>query len=74
MPSKARPDGCTGNGCFALEFTRTLHEYLQDACDKSHDFVCTLSEYMKILNLRTDHPVKSQPLHKVFLFIQNVAN
>jgi hypothetical protein len=24
--------------------------------------------------LKTDHPVKMQTLHKVFLFIQNVAN
>jgi hypothetical protein len=51
-----------------------IHEYLRDACDQSHALICTLSEYMKILNLRTDYPVKLQPLHKVFLFIQNVAN
>jgi len=24
--------------------------------------------------MKTDYPVNSQPLHKVFLFIQNVAN
>jgi methylase of polypeptide subunit release factors len=59
MPSEACPDGCTGTGCFALEFARTLYEYLLDACDLSHALICTLSEYMKILNLRTDHPVKT---------------
>jgi hypothetical protein len=51
-----------------------IHEYFQDACDQSHALTCTLSEYMKILNLRADNSVKLQPLHKVFLFIQNVAN
>jgi hypothetical protein len=32
-PSKARPDGCTGTSCFLLDFARTLHGHLLEACD-----------------------------------------
>jgi hypothetical protein len=50
MPSKAYPDGYIGTGCFFLDFARTLHGHLLEACDQILSMIWTLSEYMKILN------------------------
>jgi hypothetical protein len=74
MPSKARPDGCTGTGCFVLNFARTLHGHLLEVCDQLLCLIWTLSEYMKILNWKLTillicnhyikwicHPEYSQP-------------
>jgi hypothetical protein len=66
-PSKARSDGCTGIDCFVFDFARTLHGHLLEACDQLLSLIWTLSEYMKILNWKTNHPVNLQPIHKVLL-------
>jgi hypothetical protein len=49
-PSKACPESCTGTSCFVLDFARTLHGHLLEACHQLLCLIWTLSEYMKILN------------------------
>jgi hypothetical protein len=49
-PSKALPDSCTGTGCFVLDFARTLHGHLLEACDQLLSLIWTLFEYMNILD------------------------
>jgi hypothetical protein len=67
-PSKARQDGCTGTDWFGLEFVRTLHGHLLEACDQSHALIWTLSEYMNweptILLIR-NHYIKCFLLSKM---------
>jgi len=73
-PSKARPDNCTGTGCFVLDFARTLHKHLLEASDQLLSLIWSLSENMKILNWKPTILLKRNHYIKCFCFIQNVAN
>jgi hypothetical protein len=61
-PSKARPDGCTRTGSIDLIFA-------QDSSWITSKSLWTVDVWIyEDSNLKTDYPVKMQPLQKVFLF------
>jgi hypothetical protein len=72
-PSKARPDSCTGTSCFSLGFCK-------DSSCTSLSSLWSIIVFDLIIvcihedsELKTYHPVKTQPLHKVFLFYRECS-
>jgi len=67
-PSKARSDGCTGIDCFCLGFCKDSSWTSLSSLWSVIVFDLIIVWIHEDSKLKTDHPVKTQPLHKVFLF------
>jgi len=67
-PSKAHSDGCTGTGCFCLEFCNDSSWTSLSNLGSVIVFDLIIVWIHEDSKLKTDHSVKTQPLHKVFLF------
>jgi hypothetical protein len=73
-PSKAFLDGCTGTGCFSLGFCKDSSWTSLRSFWSVIVFDLIIVWIHEDSELKIDLPVKMQPLHKVFCFIQNVSN
>jgi hypothetical protein len=67
-PSKARPDDCIGTGCFCLGFCKESSWTSLSRLWSVIVFDLIIVWIHEDSELKTDHPIKMQPLHKVFLF------
>jgi hypothetical protein len=68
MPSKARPNGCTRTGCFCLGFCKDSSWTSLSSLWSVIFFDLIIVWIHEDSESKTDHHVKLQPLHKVFLF------
>jgi hypothetical protein len=72
MPSKARPNGCTGTGWFVLVFAKDSSWITSRSLWTIDVWIYEDSELKTVVRIHedwtTDCLVKTQPLHKVFLF------